>query len=110
MINTNIGTILPERLLHNYFDTLVNSFFKILPIRENEESSLDVYMDSLMAEMLGCKSLISDLNYDSRFLKLVSILQYLIDTPDCPIHIVKREVFKAIRICNQLKDQYDKAV
>ena len=37
---------------------------------------------------------------------LISILQYLIDTPDCPVQDVKREVFRAISICNKLKSRY----
>lgn len=110
MIDTVVDIPVSEELLHNYFKFLVNSFFKILPIRESGEGSLIVYMQSLQAELLGCKELIQELGNDAGFMTLLSILQYLIDTPECPVPEVKREVFKAISICNKIKARYAKAV
>lgn len=110
MIETVVGIPITDELVHNYFESLVNCFFKILPIREKGEKTLPVYMQSLQAELLGCKELVCELNSDPGFLTLVSILQYLIDNIDCPIQDVKREVFKAIAICNKLKSKYEKAV
>jgi len=37
---------------------------------------------------------------------LLNILQYLIDNPECSLTVVKREVFRAISICNKLKAKY----
>ena len=93
-------------VLHNYFRNLVNHFFKILPIREQNEESLTTYMQSLQAELLGCKGLVSAIQNDASYLTLLSILQYLIDNPECTVREVKREVFRAISICNKLKAQY----
>ena len=106
MIESSVGEPINEELVYNYFDSLVNSFFKILPIREDGESTLPVYIKSLQAQILGCKELISILDNNSNILALVSILQYLRDNPDCPIKDVKREVFKAISICNKLKSLF----
>lgn len=105
MIETSAGTPLTPELLRNYFKSLVNQFFKILPMRENEENSLTTYMQSLQAELLGCQELIGNLREDASYLTLLSILQYLIDNPDCQVRAVKREVFKCISICNKLKAQ-----
>lgn len=110
MIDTVVGIPITDELIHNYFKSLVNSFFKILPIRESGETTLPVYIQSLQAELLGCKELICELNNNSNFLTLVAILQYLHDNPDCPVQDVKRDVFRAIAICNKLKTQYEKAV
>lgn len=110
MIDTVVGVPITDELIHNYFKSLVNSFFKILPIRESGETTLPVYIQSLQAELLGCKELICELNNNSNFLTLVAILQYLHDNPGCPVQDVKREVFRAIAICNKLKTQYEKAV
>ena len=107
MIDTKADVQISEELAFNYFKTLVNRFFKILPIRENEETTLGTYMRSLQVELLGSGSLIQELDYDSDFLTLASILQYLIDN-DLSTKEVKREVFKAISICNKLKDRYEK--
>lgn len=93
-------------ILKKYFRTLVNSFFKILPLWEDGEETLGAYMQSLQAELLGFKEFIEAINNDPLLLSLVSILQYLIDNPECDIAVVKKEVFRAISICNKLKARY----
>lgn len=95
-----------HRVIGNYFNNLVNSFFKILPMWENSEHTLPVYMKSLQFELLGCNSLISELSENPLYISLLSILEYLISSPDCPISDVKREIFKAISICNKLESEY----
>ena len=106
MVETTAGVPIDAEVLHNYFRNLVNHFFKILPIREQNEESLTTYMQSLQAELLGCKGLISAIQNDASYLTLLSILQYLIDNPECTVREVKREVFRAISICNKLMSQY----
>ena len=106
MVETTAGMPIDAEVLHNYFRNLVNHFFKILPIREQNEESLTTYMQSLQAELLGCKGLVSAIQNDASYLTLLSILQYLIDNPECTVREVKREVFRAISICNKLKSQY----
>lgn len=104
----------PERLVKNYFRSLVNCYFKILPIRESEaeceEKTAGVYLESLKAEMLGCGALLQEIQYDPVYMTLLSILQYFIDHPDCEIAQVKREVFRAIRICNKIAQKYAQEV
>ena len=91
-----------DGVLHSYFKRLVNQFFKILPIRERGEESLGTYMRSLRAELLGCRGLVLQVRDAASYLTLLSILEYLIEHPDCPVSEVKREVFKAIGICDAL--------
>lgn len=105
MINTSAGAPITSELLRNYFKSLVNQFFKILPMRENGEDSLQTYMQSLQVELIGCQELLGNLKNDASYLTLLSILQYLIDNKDCTVREVKREVFKCISICNKLKAQ-----
>ena len=112
MTNTD-GVYIDDVLLSNYFKNLVNMLFKILPIRESEEPSLVVYIESLKAEILGCDGLIKAVNADPMLMSLAAILQFLGDNPSAEPHVFKREVFKAINICNKLKARYafqDKAV
>lgn len=49
MVETTAGMPIDAEVLHNYFRNLVNHFFKILPIREQNEESLTTYMQSLQA-------------------------------------------------------------
>lgn len=105
-ISTSLNLDINSEFLRNYFKYMVNCFFKILPLREEEEKTLTIYMRSLQVELMGCKSLISHLDNDAMFLTLLAILQYLIDNPTCPVYVVKREVFKAISVCNELERKY----
>lgn len=107
MIETSIGIPVYRKTVSNYFRKLVNRFFKILPIREDGEETLPIYIKSLQKEILGCKRIIDSLDYDPDILTLVSILQYMLETPDMPIEDIKREVFRAIAICNRIKDEFD---
>lgn len=102
-VATNVGRPIDTELLSNYYSTLVNHFFKILPMRENGEASLPTYMRSLQVELMGYGELIEAVRVDPSYLTLLSILQYLIDHPACDIADVKREVFHAINICHKLK-------
>lgn len=106
MIQTATGIPLDATMLSGYMRSLVSRFFKILPIREDGEASLETYMRSLQSELLGCKELVLVIHEDPEYMSLLNILQYLIDNPECSHGIVKREVFRAISICNKLKAKY----
>ncbi len=108
MIKTVIGTKLEPEMVSNYFEVLVNQFFKILPMRENGEDSLPTYLESLRSELLGCEKIIVELDNDPLFISLVSILQYLIDSPEITVRETKREVFKAISVCNRIRARVSK--
>ena len=66
---------------------------------------MNEYIRSLQLEMLGCRQLIIALQNDAMYLRLICILQYLLDN-DCEVQVVKREVFKAISTCKKLRDRY----
>lgn len=104
-MKTVTGHSIPDRMLSNYLVSLVDQFFKILPMKESEEPSLNEFMRSLQVELIGCKNLIRRLSNDPMYLRLISILQYMIDN-NCDVLIVKREVFKAISICKKLQKKY----
>lgn len=95
----------PAVMFDRYLKGLVNQFFKILPIKESGEPSLNEFMRSLQVELLGFGSLMSFIKNDSMYLSLLSILQYLIDN-ECDVPTVKREVFKSISICKKLHNKY----
>ena len=105
-VKTTAGTEVDSELVYKYFRNLVNQFFKILPMREDNEESLPTYIASLHAELLGCGQVMEPLKDNPSFITLVSILQFLKDYPDCSVSVTKREVFKAISICNKFRDQY----
>lgn len=105
-IVTVTGQTVQNDFISNYFHDLVNRFFKILPMRENGEKSLQTYMQSLRIEMIGCSNLIPELATDSSYMTLLSVLEFLIDTPSYPVSEVRREIFHAISICNKLSNHF----
>lgn len=98
--------LVSNKMLHNYFGALVGRFFKILPLRESMSDTLGTYIESLQMELLGFHALMVGAEFDQRLLSLISFLQYMIDNPDCDIPTVKREVFRAIRLCNDMDSEY----
>ena len=106
MVETTKGISLDKGVIYNYFSSLVNHFFKILPMFESKEESLSTYLESLQVELLGFKELIVAINKDPYYIVLLSILQYFINNPDASVKVIKREVFRAISICNRLKACY----
>lgn len=86
----------------------MNRFFKILPMREEEEKTLVTYMQSLQSELIGCNEVIESINNDPSYLTLIAVLQYLIDNSfESPL-VFRREVFHCINICNKLSALYTK--
>ena len=73
MIQTTAGVPMSAAVLDNYLRSLINLFFKILPLKESGERSLETYMKSLQAELLGCNALVEAIHDDSMFLSLASI-------------------------------------
>ena len=49
---------------------------------------------------------VDGLRADAEYMTLLSILQYMIDNPECSVTSVKREVFRAISIINKIKAYY----
>lgn len=105
-VMTSLDMCLPQYSVANYFNSLINRFFKILPMSENHEESLGVYIQSLQCELAGCKSLMPPLQSDAAYITLLAILQYFADTPDSSVSVVRREVFRAIKLCEQLRDNF----
>ena len=104
-MNTKYDNKIPDLLIKNYFKNLINQFYKILPIKESGEDTLQKYMESLMRELIGCGSLIDKINNDSLYLCLLCTLQYLIDN-NGDINVIRSEVFKSISICKKLENKY----
>lgn len=106
MLNTSTGIQMDSKFISHYFEMLVDSFFKILPMKEDGEKTLPEYLRGLQIHMLGCKRLIDSIDHNSRYVVLLSILQYFIDNPGCEVAEVKSQVFAAIQICKKLAKKY----
>lgn len=91
---------------NKYMRGLVDRFFKILPMWEDREPSVTVYIESLLLELNGFNALSRILHDDKDYVSLLAILRFLADNPNLSDAVVKREVFRAISICNRLRARY----
>lgn len=106
MLDTSTGMQIDSKFISRYFESLIDAFFKILPMKEDGEETLPEYLRGLQIQMLGCEQLVESIENNSRYVTLLSILQYFLDNPDCEVAEVKRQVFAAIRICKILARMY----
>lgn len=106
MVKVNIDAFNDDRFLANYLNFLIGRVFKILPIFENEPDTLTDYLESLLIELTGAKSIVNKLKHDVLFLSLLSILQYISENK-CDHKVLKREIFKCIGIVEKLKEKYN---
>lgn len=104
-MRTQEGYNIPDKMVDLYLDRLPGQFFKILPMKEDEEPTLQEYVDSLRVEMVGLDWLMYALSCDPDYLRLLAILTFL-SNEDCAVKAVKREVFKAIGICKRMKSKF----
>lgn len=110
MITENVsGKEISGVLIGNYFRKLVDMYFKILPLYENGESSLRVYMENLRDELTGCSGIIAGIQFDPLYMSLIATLQFLIgelDDSECTKEKFRQKVFGAIAVCNKLASRY----
>lgn len=109
MLDTSNGMQINSAAVVSYIDSLVNKFFKILPMREESEPSLQEYIKSFQRELIGCSNMTVSIHDDGLYISILSVLQYLSDnamSDECSIADVRREVFHAISLCNKLKSKY----
>lgn len=102
-LKTVVDEEMKPELLGAYYKALVNRFFKILPMRESGEKSLPDYIRSLQSELLGIQRFVTGLNEGAMFTTLLGILEFLHDEDACSVRETKREVFRAISLCNKLE-------
>lgn len=82
---------------------LVNNIYKILPLYEEKNIGYKDYVHSLIMEINGIEKAI-DVN-DTNLLSLIGVLQSISDVTDNDSHaIVKREVFKAIKLSKAIAE------
>jgi hypothetical protein len=98
--------VINDQCFINYLNFLVGKVYKILPISESEPDTLKDYLESLLIEVTGDQIIINKIKYDANFLALSGTLQYLIENK-CSHKIMRREVFKSIKIIQDLQKKYD---
>lgn len=102
MLNNN-------KMLSAYLDTLIDSVFKILPLYEEENIGLEVYVESLLFELKGLSKAIKiedSYEYISLLSTLESIKQEVV-SEESEKSVIKREVFKSISTIKDFLEKID---
>lgn len=99
MIETKYGEI-PNIILDEYKARLTGKIFKLLPMKEEGSKTWDIYLESLLSEMVGNKEMIEELRNNAEFLSLLGTLEGILGEDD--VDIVRREVFKALDILKKM--------
>lgn len=90
--------------LKTYLNCLVNSVFKILPLYEEKNVGVEIYVDSLLFELYGLKEAIKiDCSYE--YVSLLSTLESVkieMSLENPKKSVIKREIFKSINIIKNM--------
>lgn len=87
-----------------YLNTVINSVFKILPLYEEENAGLEIYVESLLFELYGLDKVV-DVKQSYEYLSLLSTLESVsmeIAKEDGKKSVIKREVFKCINLIKSM--------
>jgi hypothetical protein len=83
---------------------MINSTYKVLVMKDVEDSNLQIYLDSLCIQLLGGLETFSELKSNQKYISVVNIIQYLrindFDKKTC-----KREILKSTNILDKLSKQ-----
>ena len=91
----------PNKAVNAYLKTLIDKVYKILPMKEENSETLHCYLSGLTHELVGCYRLYYELVDEPRFLSVINIVKYL-ETNDFDTATCKREVFKAIKLIQNI--------
>lgn len=98
---------IPKEAIAVYLKALVNKVYKILPMKEENNNTLRYYLSGLSCELAGFYQLHLELVDEPRFLSVISIVKHL-ETGDYDAALCKREVFKAIRLVQDIAEEVGK--
>lgn len=97
MINNN------EKLVV-YLETSINSIFKILPLYEEQNTGVCIYIESLLFELYGLEEAVA-IEHSYEYISLLSNLESIkkeVLKEDSKKPVIKREVFKCINIIKNM--------
>ena len=106
MIEVKYG-LLPKGNFCRYFEFLINKTYKILPLKEEKSDTLKSYLESYQRELIGNMDLVPLLVKEPKFITVLNTIQYLI-SEEYSDKVCKREVFKCIRILEEINEKYFK--
>ncbi len=96
---------IPNENLSQYFKYLVGKTFKILPLYEEDSSTLPSYLKSYQRELIGDSHLFKELRSEPKFVTLLATIEYLANA-EYDHDVCKSEVLKCTNIINDINKKY----
>lgn len=90
-----------NNLYINYLNSLISKVYKILPMKEEQNTTTEAYISSLIFELHGFENLLNEYHNDARILTIICILESLKE-PNISHGVYKSEVFKCISLIEQI--------
>lgn len=99
-------TLISEKDYREHLIQLKDQVFKVLPMYEEENETIEDYIDSLNVELMGLRRLIGDLPHEIWYVKSLATLEQLkVETAiEGKQKKVKKEIFKVL---NTIDKQID---
>lgn len=101
-----------DKIFKEYIDRMTDRMFKILPLFEENNEGLSLYIQSLIFELNGLPYVVGGLEHlDSDYINLLSTLESLYDESivqcdkEDTHNLIRREVFKSMNIVKAIGDK-----
>lgn len=92
-----------------YLDSLVNNVFKVLPLYEEENVGVSIYIDSLLFEVYGLDKVVP-IEGSYEYLTILSTIESIkseMEKEDSSKKVIRREVFKCINIIKNMSSKIE---
>lgn len=89
-----------------FLKKIKNDIFKILPLKEESNSGLSDYIDSVSVQLNGAIHTYPFLSEDIDYLTVINVINYLKNN-DFSTKQCKREVFKCLDVLTKIADKYE---
>lgn len=87
----------------SFVNSLRGKIFKIIPIHEDGNDTLDKYIESLLVEMRGGAINFPNIGANPHYITALNIVAFFNEQhDDIDLSVYKREVFKAINEINKI--------
>jgi hypothetical protein len=93
---------------NNYLSKLKNRLFKILPLFEEKNDGLYLYIDSLCFELYGLQYVVNGIEQSNVYIGLLATLESLLD--ESIIHekgdkFIRSEILRIVNVVDKLKEE-----
>jgi hypothetical protein len=98
-IKTLYGEVTKDQY-DEYCRILLGKIFKILPMKEEKNPTLKKYIDSLLVELDGGKSMIENFGLSAEYISIINSIKGLQQVEDT--EIVRSKVFECISLARKI--------